>query len=64
VRTAGATGYFLFSSILRGISATVILTMSLFGVMCYLNVTMTEERRLSTVVRDPELSIKVTSVVE
>jgi hypothetical protein len=62
--TTGATGYFLFSSILRSISATVILTMALFGLMCYLNVTMTEERRLSTVTRDPELSIKVSSVVE
>lgn len=47
----------MFASILRAVSATLIFTVALFGVMCYLNVTMMEQRRLSTV-SNPELFAK------
>lgn len=48
----------MFNSILRAVSATLLFTVALFGVMCYLNVTMMEQRRLSTV-RDPEVLSKL-----
>jgi hypothetical protein len=46
--TSGAAGYFLFSSIRRSISASLIFSFALFAIMCYVNVTFMERRRLST----------------
>ena len=54
----GAIGYFLFPYVLRSVAATLIFTLAMFGLMCYLNVTMMEERRLSTT-RDTEMATKL-----
>jgi len=55
---AGAIGYFLFPYVLRSVAATLIFTLAMFGLMCYLNVTMMEERRLS-MTRDTEMATKL-----
>lgn len=54
----GAIGYFLFPYVLRSVAATLVFTFAMFGLMCYLNVTMMEERRLS-MTRDTEMQSKL-----